>query len=339
MHAQTAKPATGANGKMVSVIGGSGFIGRHAVAALARHGWRIRIICRRPDLAYFLQPLGGAGQIAFVQANVRNAKSLKEAVKGSDAVVNLAGILYERGKNTFEAVHVRGAEAAARAARDAGAETFVHVSAIGADAGSPAAYGRSKAEGERRVRMAFPDAVILRPSVVVGPEDRFFNLFADMSRFSMILPLIGGGHTRFQPVYVGDVASAICAVLADGAQAGKTFELGGPESWTFRELLEFMLMVIRRKRLLLPLPFGLARAIAWPLQFAPGAPLTPDQVNMLRKDNLVSEAARREGRTLEGLGIAPEGIEAIVPAYLARYRPAGQFTIIREALADMLAAK
>ncbi len=331
----SASGCTRSNGRIVSIIGGSGFIGRHAVAALAHAGWRIRIICRRPDLAYFLQPLGGPGQIAFIQANVRERASLEAALAGSDAVVNLVGILAERGRQTFEAVHVRGAETVARAAAEAGVKKLVHVSALGADPGSPAAYGRSKAEGERRVRAAFGDAVIVRPSVVVGPEDRFLNLFADMSRFSPVLPLIGGGKTRFQPVYVGDVATALVRLLEEDGHGGRIYEFGGPEVWTFRELLEFMLATIRRRRLLLPIPFGIAQLMAWPMQFIPGAPLTPDQVRMLKKDNVVSEAAEAEGRTLAGLGIEPDGIEAVVPEYLARYRPAGQFTIVREAIAEL----
>ncbi len=326
----SAKKSTGG---IVSIVGGSGFIGRHAVAALARRGWRIRVICRRPDLAGFLQPLGDAGQIAFVQANIRDRASLAAAIEGSRAVLNLCGILNERGKQTFEAVHVRGAEALARAAADTGAEKFVHVSAIGADAGSPARYGRSKAEGERRVRAAFPGAVILRPSAVVGPEDRFLNLLAEMARFSLALPLIGGGRTRFQPVWVGDVAAAIARVLETDEAEGRTYELGGPEVWTFRELTEFVLSVTRRKRLLIPVPFALARVMAWPMQFVPGAPLTPGQVDMLKKDNLVSPRAVEEGRTLQGLGITPDGIEAVAPDYLTRYSPAGQFAIVHDALA------
>jgi NADH dehydrogenase len=321
--------------EVVSVIGGSGFIGRHVVAALARAGWRIRVVCRRPDLAGFLQPLGIPGQIAFVQANIRRRESLLPALEGAHGVMNLVGILAERGRQTFEAVHVRGAEAVARTAREAGVRRMVHVSALGADPGSPALYGRSKAEGEKRVRQNFPDAVILRPSIVVGPEDSFFNRFAAMARFSPALPLIGGGRTRFQPVYVADVAAAAVRALEDEALSGRILELGGPEVWTFRELMEFMLMVIRRRRLLVPVPFGLARVMAWPAQFLPGPPLTPDQVRMLMKDNVVSERARAEGRTLEGIGIEPDGIEAVVPDYLVRYRPAGQFTVVREALAEM----
>ncbi len=322
--------------EIVSVIGGSGFIGRHVVAALASAGWRVRVICRRPDLALFLQPLGAPGQIGFVQANVRDAASVKRAVEGSQAVLNLVGILAERGQQTFEAVHVKGAQAAAEAAKAAGVAHFIHVSALGADRDSPAAYARSKAAGEEAVRRAFPDAVILRPSIVVGPEDEFFNRFAAMARLSPALPLIGGGKTRFQPVYVGDVAEAVRLLVESGKARGQTLELGGPEVFTFRELMRFMLRVIRRRRLLLPVPFGLAKVMAWPMQFLPGAPLTPDQVKMLQRDNVVSEQAVREGRTLEGLGLEPEGIEAVVPPYLERYRPAGQFTVVRESIAEML---
>ncbi len=321
--------------EVIGVIGGSGFVGRHVVAALARAGYRIRVICRRPDLAGFLQPLGIPGQIAFVQANIRRRESLLPALAGLHGVMNLVGILAERGRQTFEAVHVRGAEAVARTAREAGVGRLVHVSAIGADPGSPALYGRSKAEGEKRVRQNFASAVILRPSIIVGPEDSFFNRFAAMARFSPALPLIGGGHTRFQPVYVADVAAAAVKALEDESLSGQVLELGGPEVWTFRELMEFMLMVIRRRRLLVSVPFGLAKAMAWPAQFLPGPPLTPDQVKMLMKDNVVSEKAKAEGRTLEGIGIEPDGIEAVVPDYLVRYRPAGQFTVVREAIAEM----
>ncbi len=322
--------------EIVSVIGGSGFIGRHVVAALAAAGWRVRVICRRPDLAQFLLPLGAPGQIALAQANVRDAASVRQAVEGTEAVLNLVGILAEHGKQTFEAVHVQGALAAANAATAAGVETFIHVSALGADAGSPSAYGRSKAKGEMEIRRVFPAAVILRPSIVIGPEDEFFNRFASMARMAPALPLIGGGRTRFQPVYVGDVARAVLQLVESGARRGQTLELGGPEVFTFRELMRFMLAVIRRRRLLLPVPFGLAKVMAWPMQFLPNAPLTPDQVRMLERDNVVSERAKREGLTLEGLGIEPEGIEAVAPPYLERYRPSGQFTVVRESIAEML---
>ena len=325
--------------EIVSVIGGSGFIGRHVVAALAEAGWRVRVICRHPELAQFLQPLGAPGQIAFVRADVKDAESIRKAVAGSAAVLNLVGILAQRGRQTFEAVHVKGAAAAASAARESGAGAFIHISAIGADENSSSAYGRTKAHGEQEVRRIFPEAVILRPSIVVGPEDGFFNRFASMARFSPALPLIGGGRTRFQPVYVADIAHAVVKLLDTGAFRGQVLELGGPEVLTFRELMQYMLRVIRRWRLLLPIPFGLAKIMAWPAQFLPGAPLTPDQVEMLRKDNVVSETAMEERRTFEGLGIEPEGIEAVVPPYLERYRPAGQFTVVREAIAGMVRAR
>ncbi len=320
--------------EIVGVIGGSGFIGRHVVAMLARRGWRVRVICRRPDLAMHLLPLGTPGQIGLVQANVRMPESLATAVNGCAAVLNLVGILAERGNQTFEAVHVRGAAAAARLAE---ARVFVHVSAIGASLVSPSAYGRSKLRGERAVRDIMPDAVILRPSIVVGPEDEFFNRFAAMARLAPALPLVGGGVTRLQPVYVVDIARAIAMLVENPAlKRGQTLELGGPEVFTFRELMEFMLAVIRRRRPLVPVPFGLMQALAWPAQFLPGPPITPDQVRMLRRHNVVSESARREGRTFAGLGMKPEGIEAVVPPYLERYRPAGQFTVVRESLAEML---
>ena len=320
--------------EIVSVIGGSGFIGRHVVAALAAAGWRVRVICRRPDLAQFLQPLGAPGQIAFAQGNVRDAASVRRAAEGSVAVLNLVGILAEHGKQTFEAVHVKGAAAAAQAAQEARARTFIHVSAIGADPSSPSAYGRTKAKGEQEVRRIFPKAAILRPSIVVGPEDEFFNRFAAMARLSPVLPLIGG-NTRFQPVYVGDIARAVVRLVETGAHQGRIFELGGPEIFTFRELMRFMLRVIRRRRLLLPIPFPVARAMAWPAQFLPGAPITPDQVRMLERDNVVSKAALGDGRTFAGLDIEPEGIEAVTPPYLSRYAPAGQFVVVREAIEEM----
>jgi len=321
--------------EIVSVIGGSGFIGRHVVAALASAGWRVRVICRRPDLAQFLLPLGAPGQIALAQANVRDAASVRRAVQGSVAVLNLVGILAERGRQTFQAVHVQGAAAAASAALETGARTFIHVSAIGADPASPSAYGRSKARGEQEVRRILPRAVILRPSIVVGPEDAFFNRFAAMARLSPVLPLVGG-RTRFQPVYVGDIAKAVVRLVEEGSHGGDILELGGPEIFTFRELMRFMLRVIRRRRLLLPVPSALAKLMAWPAQFLPGPPITPDQVRMLQRDNVVSEAAMTEGRTFAALGIEPEGIEAVVPPYLERYAPAGQFVIVREAIAEMV---
>ena len=316
-------PPQAASQKLVTVIGGSGFLGRHIVRALARLGCRVRVAVRRPDLAGHLQPLGTVGQIMAVQANVRFPDLLAAACSGADAVVNLTGILHRSGAQTFDAVHVAGAEAAAGAARQAGAGVFIQCSSLGADRNSPSAYARTKAEGETRARSAFQGAVIMRPSIVFGPEDSFFNRFAAMSRFLPALPLIGGGRTRFQPVYVGDVAKAVATMVDRRIADGRTYELGGPQVFTFRELMRFMLDTVGRRDLLVPLPFFLAKAQAAILQLLPNPLLTVDQVELLRADNVVSEAARAEGRTLEGLGIRARTIEAIVPSYLYRYRRAG----------------
>lgn len=310
---------------LVTVFGGSGFVGRHVVRALAMRGYRVRVAVRRPELAGFLQPLGFVGQIQLSQANVRYPDSVARAVDGAEAVVNLVGVLAQSGRQTFDAVHVAGARAIAKAAAAAGAP-LVHLSAIGADAASPSGYGRSKAEGEAAVRAAVPDAVIFRPSIVFGPEDDFFNRFAAMARVSPALPLIGGGETKFQPVFVGDVAAAVLRAVDGKATPGAVYELGGPEVRTFRELMELTLREICARRVLLPLPFGLANLGAKLTQWAPGAPLTTDQVAMLRVDNVVSEAAKAEGRTLAGLDIAPAALSTVLPTYLWRFRKAGQFT-------------
>ncbi len=312
-------------GGLVTVFGGSGFVGRYAVQRLARRGWRIRAAVRRPDLAGHLQPMGRLGQIHAVQANVRYPESVANAVRDATAVVNAVGILSPTGKQTFTAVHVQGARAVARAAREAGAKRFVHISAIGADPKSSSAYARTKAESEQAVLEEFPGAVILRPSIVFGPEDEFFNRFAAMARLSPFLPLIGGGKTKFQPVFVGDVARAIADAVDGAARPGTIYELGGPDIRTFKELMQFVLRTIERKRLLVPLPFFLAKMQAAILQYFPKPPLTPDQVELLRVDNVVSNAAKAELRTLQGFGIEPETIEAIVPSYLWRFRKTGQF--------------
>ena len=312
--------------RLITIIGGSGFVGRHIVRALARRGYRIRVACRRPDLAGHLQPLGNTGQIMMVQANVRYPASLAAACEGAYAVINLTGVLYSAGAQSFDAVHAFGAEASAKAARAAKARLFIQMSAIGADENSAAQYARSKAEGEKRARAAFPGAIVLRPSIVFGPEDSFFNRFAGMARFSPFLPLIGGGETRFQPVFAGDVAEAVARLVDRGEADGQTYELGGPETLSFRQLMQFTLDTIGRKRALVTLPWGLAKLQAAVMGLLPKPLLTSDQVELLKTDNVVSEAARREGRTLEGLGLAPRGIEGIVPGYLYRYRKAGQFT-------------
>ena len=309
---------------LVTVFGGSGFLGRHVVRALARAGYRIRPAVRRPDLAGHLQPLGRVGQIHAVQANLRYPASVQAAVHGADVVINLVGILFERGKQRFEAVQAEGAHAVAQAAAAAGAR-LVHVSALGADPESSALYARSKAQGEAAVLATVPGATIMRPSIVFGPEDDFFNRFASLARLSPALPLIGGGETKFQPVFVGDVAQAIARAVGGRAKDGTIYELGGPGVKSFRELMQYVLAVTERRRLLVPLPFGLAKLQAQFLQYLPTPLLTPDQVELLRADNVVSQAAQAEGRTLAALGIEPTALEAVVPSYLWRFRKAGQF--------------
>jgi uncharacterized protein YbjT (DUF2867 family) len=311
--------------RIVVVIGGSGFVGRHVVQALARGGYRVRVAVRRPDLAYHLQPLGFPGQIMPVQANLRVPDSLERVSASAFAVINMVGILHESGRQTFSAIHVEGAAAAAKAARDAGAERFIQVSAIGADPESRSAYARSKAEGEAVVAGAFPGATVIRPAIVFGPEDHFFNRFAAMAVWSPMLPLIGGGRTRFEPVYAGDVGEAVVRLFERRTTAGEVFELGGPEILTFRQLMAFVLRTIGRRRLLLPVPWWLAYAQAAVLGLLPKPILTVDQVRMLKRDTVVSDTARSDRRTLEGLGITPEGIETLVPAYLYRFRRAGQY--------------
>ena len=317
---------------LVTIFGGSGFVGRHTVRALARDGWRIRSATRRPDLAGYLQPMGAVGQIHAVQANLRYPFSVAEAVKGADIVINAVGVLASTGKQTFDSIHDEGARVAAKAAKAAGARQFIHVSAIGADAQSNSKYARSKAEGERAVIEEFPGAVILRPSIVFGPEDEFFNRFAAMAQMSPFLPLIGGGQTKFQPVYVGDVAAAVKAVVDGKAKAGATYELGGPEILTFRELLDRTLLYASRNRFYLPLPFWAAKLQAIATSPLPNAlrPVTLDQIRLLQRDNVVSKNAIDDGRTLAGLGIAePSSIAAIVPGYLERFKPKGQYAHYR----------
>jgi NADH dehydrogenase len=310
---------------LVTVFGGSGFLGRHIVSALARRDYRIRVAVRRPELAGHLQPIGRVGQIHAVQANLRSPASVAAAARDAEVVVNLVGILAETGKQTFDAVQGQGAGAVAQAAAAAGAR-MVHVSAIGADAASSSRYARAKAAGEKAVLTAVPSATILRPSVVFGPEDQFTNRFAALARIAPFVPLVGGGATRLQPVYVGDVAQAVAAAVDGLARPGAVYELGGPEVLTMREVIEFILQTIHRRRALLSLPFALAKLQAMVLQFASGIlQLTPDQVELLKVDNVVSEAATAAGLTLQGLGIAPDTLQAVAPSYLWRFRKTGQF--------------
>jgi uncharacterized protein YbjT (DUF2867 family) len=316
---------------LVTVFGGSGFLGRHAVRALANAGYRIRVAVRRPNLANFLLPMGTVGQIQVVKANIGDSDQIAAAVRGADIVINLVGILYQSGRQRFEYVHAEAAGAIAEAAKAAGAHAFVQVSSIGADAESESAYARSKAGGEASVRAAFPDATILRPSIVFGPEDDFFNRFAALARMIPFLPLIGGGHTKFQPVYVSDVAAAIVKCAGDPATQGHVYELGGPSIYSFKELMELILRETNRKRLLLPVPYWIAMLQATFLQLMPKPVLTRDQVTLLKTDNVVSNGAL----SLADLGIHPDSLEAILPAYLWRFRAEGQF---EESTQDKIAA-
>ena len=326
--------------RLATVFGGSGFVGRHIVRALAREGWRVRAANRRPDLAGFLRPQGTVGQIEPVQANLRYPDSIARAIEGADVVVNAAGVKSERGRQSYEAVHAFGAAEVAAAARAAGVRTLVQISGVGADPASANAYIASKGRGEEAARSAFPETIILRPSVVFGPEDEFFNRFAALARVMPALPLFGGGATRLQPVFVGDVALATARALDGVAEAGKTYELGGPEVMTLRAAMELALRVAERRRWLVALPFGLSRIVAGATEFASTATLgrfpktlttTRDQIDLLRVDNVVSEAAIAEARTLEGLRIDPQGAEAIIPAYLTRFRKTGQYAASRAA--------
>ena len=320
--------------QLVTVFGGSGFVGRHVVRALAKRGYRVRVAVRHPERALFLQPLGRVGQIVAVQANLRYPASIRRAVERADHVVNLVGVLQESGRQTFDALQAEGAGDIAKAAAEVGAE-IVHVSAIGADLASASEYARAKARGEGLVLGAVPGAVVLRPSVVFGNGDSFFNRFAELGRALPVLPL-AGAETRFQPVFVGDGAEAAALAVDGKARAGAVYELGGPDVETLRRLVDFTLTTIGRKALVVPMPWPAARLQGFALEIAdrltlgllPDAlKLSRDQVALLKVDNVVSEAAKAEGRTLEGLGIAPTGYEAIAAIYLWRFRKAGQFTL------------
>ena len=309
------------NNDLVTIFGASGFVGRHTVRALAKKGFRIRAVTRRPNLAHHLPPMGHVGQIQLFRGDVHDDDRVAEALKGARLAVNLTGVLVSRGEQSFEAVHAEAALRIAKAAKAAGVRALAHISAIGADLHSESSYARSKARGETELREHFADATILRPSIVFGPDDHFFNRFAGLARTLPALPLIGGGRTKFQPVFVGDVAAAIVRSLSDERMRGKLYELGGPSVYTFRELMQFILRETDRKRLLISIPFSIASLQAAFLQFLPSPLLTPDQVRLLRADNVVSSGAL----TLAELGIAPTSVEAEVPAYLWRFRPKGQY--------------
>jgi uncharacterized protein YbjT (DUF2867 family) len=314
--------------KIVTVIGGSGFVGRHLVRSLAKRGYRVRVGCRRPDLAGHVVPLGTPGQIVPVQVNVRYPASIAAACAGAYAVINLAAVLYNSGAQSFEALHEFGAEACAKAAKAAGAKVYVQMSGLGADFESSSAFLRSRAIGEQLSRAAFSGAITVRPSVIFGPEDEFFNRFAAMARFAPVLPLIAEGKAELQPVFVGDVAEAIARLVDRGEADGQTYELGGPERMTMRQVFEYVLATVQRKRLLVPLPGFASKLLAGVLGLAPKPQLTMDQLESLKTPNVVSTSATSEGRTLQGLGVNPRGVASIVPSYLYRFRKAGQFTAV-----------
>ena len=313
---------------LVTVFGGSGFLGTQVTRALAKRGYRVRVACRRTNLAYRSPLMGEVGQIQVVQANVRVPSSVERALEGADAVVNLVGVLFEQGRQRFHSLHAQGARNVAEAARARKIKTLIQVSAIGADADSGSKYARTKAEGEAAVRQLVPTATVVRPSIVFGQDDDFFNRFGSLAAMAPALPLPGGGSTRFQPVFVGDVAAAIAACISNPATAGKTLELGGPTVYSFEELMQLVLKETHRNRLLVPLPWPLARligALGDAVSFLPFAPpLTSDQVELLTKDNVVSSALPG----LSALGITPTAVEAVVPTYLYRYRKGGQFADI-----------
>jgi len=310
---------------LITVFGGSGFLGKYVIRELVKEGWRVRAAVRRPHTAQELKVIGNVGQVQLVQANLRFPKSVERAVEGSDAVINLVALLFEEGKQSFESLHVRGADSLAKAAAAQGITNFVQVSAIGADAESDSDYARTKAEGEQAVRAAIPTADIMRPSIIFGAEDQFFNRFAAMAQFAPALPLLGGGDAKLQPVYVGDVAQAIAKVATQGT-SGKTYELGGPRSYSFKELMQFTLETIDRKRFLAPVPWFAANMMGFAGEISGAAPfvkpfLTRDQVKNLKVDNVVADDAL----SFADLDIRLETIEAIVPTYLGRFRKYGQF--------------
>jgi uncharacterized protein YbjT (DUF2867 family) len=305
---------------LITIFGGSGLLGRYAVRAFANDGWRIKVGVRHPNLAHYLPPMGHVGQVLVSKADVTDADAVAAAVRGASVVVNLVGILYPSGHQSFNAIHAEAAETIARAARAQGAD-LIHVSAIGADEESQSRYASSKGEGERRVRAVHPDAVILRPSLAFGPEDNFFNKFASLARMLPFLPLIGGGHTKFQPVFAGDIADAMVTCANDPSTRGRTYELGGPGVYSFKELMRIVLRETGRKRPLIPVPFALASIKAAFLGILPHPLLTMDQVRLLKYDTVVSPGALG----FADLGIQPDALEAVVPAYLWRFRPKGQF--------------
>lgn len=323
--------------KLVTIVGGSGFVGRYVARRMAKAGWRVRVAVRRPNEALFVKPYGVVGQVEPVACNIRDDASLRAVIRSADAVINCVGVLNGVGANTFDAVQSEGAGRVARIAAEMGVERLVHISAIGADAQSDSDYARTKGEGEAAVLAAFPAAVILRPSIIFGTEDQFFNRFAAMTRMGPVLPVVGA-NTRFQPVYVDDVAEA-AVKAATGEAAPGVYELGGPEVDTFRGLMGRMLKVVQRRRAVVNMPFVLARVMGFAFDMVQAVTLglienkmiTRDQVRNLARDNVVSPTARG----FADLGIAPTAMEAVLPEYLWRYRPSGQYAAIKDSAKNL----
>lgn len=301
----------------ITLFGGTGFIGRHLVRRLAKTGAVIRVATRDAEKVLPLKPMGDVGQIVAVPGSIRSDESVAHAIDASNTVINLTGILYEKGRDTFQSVHVEAAARIARLAKERGAKNLIHMSALGAGAGSTSSYARSKAAGEQAVRLFFPDAAIFRPSIVFGPDDNFFNLFATLARVSPILPLIGGGMTKFQPVYVDDVAAALQRAIGNPEMRGSTYELGGPQIYSFRELMELLLRVTGQRRWLVPVPWWFASLKAFFFEYMPRPPLTRDQIELLKTDNIIRNP---QTKTLQNLGITPMAAELILPTYLGRFR-------------------
>lgn len=321
--------------KLVTIYGGSGFVGRYIAQRMARQGWRVRVAVRRPNEAMFVKPYGSVGQVEPVLCNIRDDNSVRASALGADAVVNCVGTFDARGKNNFDAVQHEGASRIARIAAEEGVDQMVHISAIGADPEGPSRYAQTKGMGEAAILAEMPDATILRPSVIFGPEDQFFNRFAAMTRLSPVVPLFGA-ETKFQPVYVDDVAEAVEAALTNHASG--TYELGGPETASFADLMHIMLDVIRRRRLVLPMPFwvgGVVASITGALSYVTGGlapqPVTSDQLKELGRDNVVSEGAK----SFADLGIQPTSMEAVLPSYLWQFRPSGQYEALKESARNL----
>ena len=309
------------NHKIIGIFGAGGFIGKHLIRRLTKLDYRIKVATRNPYLKGYLKPLGNPGQIELFKTNIFNSEEVKQVLKNCDYVINLIGILYETKKQKFNQIHAYFPYLLSNLCNELGIKKIIHISALGVKEKHDSKYMQSKLEGEKNIQERFKSSIILRPSVVFGPEDKFFNTFASFAQFSPILPLIGGGKTKFAPVYVGDIAKAIVKTLEVDNSEPKIYELGGPENYTFKQLMQILLSEIKKKRFLISVPFNVAKFQSYFLQILPNPPLTPDQVEMLKYNNIVSG----EYSTLQDLGISGKNIHSILPKYIYRFRTGGQF--------------